>query len=106
MSRVDVKKSVLKIIELGFVILVIVDLFYVTDAQTVPHLRRIAEFPGFHRGSFAPDGTRIALVNDAKIKIVSSPAGRTICEVQVPSKTALEPEFDSVAFSADGRTLA
>jgi WD40 repeat protein len=77
-----------------------------TYAQGQLKLTKIREYDGPHRGSFAPDGNRVALVTDAEIKIVNIQSGRIACKFRVPGKVALEPEFDSAAFSLDGKTLA
>jgi WD40 repeat protein len=72
------------------------------DSQTNLKLKKIKVFDGFHKGYFSPDGTKLALMDEDKIKIINLQSGKNICERKITSASLLL----SSPFSPDGKMIA
>src|SRR5262249_55944713 len=77
-------------------------LWGVEDAGQTPKLAPLQRLGGASCGAFTPDGSLPALGSETEISLVSG------MDAKVVRKLALKPTGEpvSIAFSADGRTLA
>jgi WD40 repeat protein len=75
------------------------------NGQKSVKLKIVKVFDDFHKGSFSPDGTRLALLSEKRIIVAEISTAKVLSRIEA-SDPSSDLSFDSAVFSPDGKTLA